>query len=55
MAENALYEETINGETWLEWAMREFEFEDCDECGQDERGHTPAIVLGNWFAFCKRR
>lgn len=44
----------INGETWYQWARRHFEFENCSECGKGVRGHMPAIVLGNWFALCKK-
>lgn len=43
----------VNGETFEEWATRQFEFENCEECGQDEKNHSPVIFLGNWFAFCK--
>ncbi len=45
--------QTIGGETWAQWAKAQFEFENCEECGQDETGHLPAIVMGNWFAYCK--
>lgn len=43
----------INGETWYQWARRNFEFENCSECGKGVRGHLAAVVLGNWFALCK--
>ena len=43
----------INGQTWYQRARQMFEFENCAECGRGVRGHLPAIVLGNWFAFCK--
>lgn len=45
--------ERIHGETWHQWARRQFEFENCSECGKGVRNHLPAIVLGNWFAVCK--
>lgn len=45
---------TINGETFQQWATRTFEFENCEECGQDEKGHDAAIVMGNWFARCRK-
>jgi hypothetical protein len=47
--------ERINGLTWYQWACQLFEFENCDECHKGVRNHTPAIVLGNWFARCKGR
>lgn len=43
----------IDGMTWYQWARQLFEFENCAECGKGLRAHAPAIVLGNWFAFCK--
>ena len=42
----------INGQTFEEWAASQFEFEYCEECGGDPQHHTPAIVMGNWFAVC---
>jgi hypothetical protein len=35
-----------------EWLKDFFEFENCDECGGDERHHTAVGTLGNWFAYC---
>jgi hypothetical protein len=43
----------LNGETAEEWATREFEFDDCEECGRGAEGHDIVPFLGNWFARCK--
>jgi len=35
------------------WWLRElFLFENCAECGGDERHHTAVPVFGNWLARC---
>jgi hypothetical protein len=47
-----LHELSLHGETWAEWAAREFEFELCHECGGDADNHEPWVILGNWFAHC---
>lgn len=36
------------------WMRRLFEFEYCPECGGDAEDHAVWIVLGNYFARCKR-
>ena len=37
-----------------EWLRRLFEFEYCPECGGDAEDHVVTLVLGNYFAWCKR-
>lgn len=37
-----------------EWLKRLFEFEFCAECGGDVEDHVVSVVLGNYFAWCKR-
>jgi len=37
-----------------EWLRRLFEFEYCPECGGDSEDHEVCLVLGNYFARCKR-
>jgi hypothetical protein len=37
-----------------EWLRRLFEFEYCPECGGDAEDHVVSLVLGNYFAWCKR-
>ena len=37
-----------------EWLRRLFEFEFCPECGGDAEDHDVILVLGNYFARCKR-
>jgi hypothetical protein len=37
-----------------EWLERLFEFEYCPECGGDADDHEVSVVLGNYFAWCKR-
>lgn len=44
----------IDGQTFTEWATELFEFEFCAECHGDVADHEPQIVLGHWFAQCKR-
>ena len=41
-------------ETAEEWAKRQFEFEYCDECHGDVEDHDYVLLLGNWFAKCKK-
>lgn len=45
--------DTLNGQTFEEWATGLFEFEVCADCGGDVVDHEPWIVMGNWFAHCK--
>ena len=42
------------GLTWYQWAKMQFEFMNCEECKLGVKAHSPAIVLGNWFALCGR-
>ena len=35
-----------------EWLAEQFECEYCAECGGDQRHHTAAPFMGNWFARC---
>jgi len=35
------------------WMKRQFEFENCAECGGDERDHEETELLGNPFAHCR--
>jgi hypothetical protein len=44
--------EKIDGETWYQWAQRQFEFSYCDECGKGVRGHVPVKFMGHWLAYC---
>lgn len=37
-----------------EWLRRLFDFEYCPECGGDAEDHEVYLVLGNYFARCKR-
>ena len=37
-----------------EWLQRLFEYETCPECGGDAEDHEVTLVLGNFFAWCKR-
>lgn len=41
--------DTITAERWL---AESFEYEPCDECGQDEGAHVAIMFMGNWFALC---
>ncbi len=34
------------------WLRDMFEFENCCECGGDEKDHSAILLLGNWFALC---
>ena len=34
------------------WLKDLFEFENCEECGFDEKHHKVIMVLGNRFALC---
>jgi len=43
----------IRGQTFKQWATELFEYEYCDECGEDEDAHDASVVLGNWFAMCR--
>ena len=36
-----------------EWLERLFEYEYCAECGGDAGDHEVAMVLGNYFAWCR--
>ena len=37
-----------------DWLRRLFEFEFCAECGGDADDHIVSVVLGSYFAWCKR-
>ena len=37
-----------------EWLRRLFEYEFCAECGGDAEDHEVCLVLGNYFARCKK-
>jgi hypothetical protein len=43
----------IDGLTYEEWAVDQFEYEFCAECGGDGGDHTGILLLGHWFAVCR--
>jgi hypothetical protein len=45
----------LHGLTGAEWMRELFEYENCEECGKDQRNHVAVPFLGNWFAACKPR
>jgi hypothetical protein len=44
----------IDGVTSKEWAENQFEFEYCNNCHGDIEDHDYILVLGHWFARCKK-
>jgi hypothetical protein len=43
-----------DGRTAEQFLAELFEFEKCAECGGDAADHEVGMVLGNWFAACKK-
>ena len=44
----------VDGVTAEEWAEELFEFEFCDECGGDVKDHDYVLLMGHWFARCRK-